>query len=100
MKIVIAIAIILSLSGCATIHDTFWEHGQPEPVMVPVIVNPPKPPVDAFEQPELPIDSIGEADTPDIVAKKYVTSIITLEAFIRKLQAYLNVYNGIQTPEE
>ena len=99
IRFIMCILLCVSLSGCASIHDTFWKHDKAEPIMVPVIVNPPKPPKDAFVTPKLPIETITEADTPDKIAKKYVASIIILKSFIRQLQAYLEVYNGFNQDE-
>jgi len=90
-KIIPIILTFLLLSGCATIHDTFWKHDM-EQVNVPVIVAPPAPPKDAFETPQLLIDTIKDNDEDGVVVKKYIESIIILKSYVKKLQVYLGVY--------
>lgn len=88
VRVWVVIILLSMVIGCAPTKQITV----PVEVSLPVVVEPPQPPMDAFELLELPIHTITEQSTDEDVGKAYAVTVKILQGFVLKLQKYLEAY--------
>lgn len=87
-KIIIALLLVVSLSGCVTEHTT-----RAKIVKIPIIICPVP---EHTEIPVLAIEALTEEDKGDWekIAKSYAVTIIRLQAYSKDLREQIEVYRS------
>jgi hypothetical protein len=97
MRILLVLAILLSLAGCSGKTNTMVVK---DPVIVEVPIPLPCPEPLPVARPKLPIHELRADSTDEGVAKAYAISIEILNTYAKKLNAIVDSYRTINSDKD